>query len=478
MRFSDAYHLTRTNVDDWFDPHLTVDTPLFIDPLLVWDAGGSWRAAHEELIAHFVACYRLVAAATGPKSTSARAARALLTFPEPAEFGLGYTQVGTAGAGAGARLAARLADGIAVALAAGLSEPEHIEEVGILNEGIGADRISDATGNVLKHVFVAYTQQVAERHGVPLHRHQLRHARVDLDHARWVDEPVELPTNPATGGPVVLVPEAFLNELPTLNAGSWFAAGLNADLRLAMNIAVGRSASKAAIVAVARQHPDRVREWAAQQTSRPDLHGYDFGGDPTGLIGWDGEPAVWAAEHPLALPPAHSQADLVELVRGVLDQYRHFVEDQRGWALLHDDDGTAKHELAVQLSFLGMAQPYLRLFDVELDREVELGRGPVDFKASSGSRARLLIEMKREQNGRFWHGLEQQLPSYLHSDQCDHGWYVAVRFRSGRAADERMRALPGVVRAVSESTGRSLEFLAIDARKKTSASHLPEDSEA
>lgn len=58
----------------------------------------------------------------------------------------------------------------------------------------------------------------------------------------------------------------------------------------------------------------------------------------------------------------------------------------------------------MQLLFLGLAQPYLRQFDVELDREVELGRGPVDFKASSGTTARLLIEVKKLHNGKFWNG--------------------------------------------------------------------------
>ena len=51
-----------------------------------------------------------------------------------------------------------MADGIAVALAAGLDNPEHIEEIGILNVGIGADRISDAVCNVLKRRLIAYTQ--------------------------------------------------------------------------------------------------------------------------------------------------------------------------------------------------------------------------------------------------------------------------------------------------------------------------------
>ena len=203
MRFTGAFGIARVAEDDWFDPHLTVDTKLFIDPLLLLEAGGAWADAHDELIAHFVYCYGLVAKATSSKSVSAQAARRLLTFPEPFELGLGYTAVGTRGSGAGDRFAARMADGIAVAIAAGLTQPEHIEEIGILNEGIGADRISDATANVIKGRLIAYTQEVARRHEVPLATHKVRHARVSLDVARWRDEEVELPTNPETGRPII-----------------------------------------------------------------------------------------------------------------------------------------------------------------------------------------------------------------------------------------------------------------------------------
>jgi hypothetical protein len=472
MRFSEAFDIMPGVNDDWFDPHLTIDTKLFIDPLMLLEAGGEWGQAHNELIEHFVHCYGLIAKAISKESVSAVAARRLLTFPEPGEIGLGYTANGTSGAGGGAKYAKRMADGIAVAIAAGLNTPEHIEEIGILNEGIGADRISDATANVLKHRFIAYTQEIANRHGVPLHAHKVKNARVIRDTARWVDEPVDLPTNPKTGKPIILVPRRILNDLPTLNADDWFDSHLNGDIRAEMNITVSARVLKKDIVAWARRHPDRVRTWAREQTSREDLQGYDFAADRNGVVQWDGVPVTWAQVHPLDTGPVANQADLRLLIELILEQFRHFIEDQRGWSLLHNDDGTLKNEEASQLVFLGMAQHYLRLFDVEIDREVELGRGPVDFKASSGSSIKALIELKKEQNGKFWQGIEAQLPSYLMSDECEEGWYVALRFRSNKPSDIRLRTLPGVVRKVAADTGKTLHFAVVDARVKESASNI------
>src|SRR5699024_4137030 len=156
----------------------------------------------------------------------------------------------------------------------------------ILNEGIGADRISDATANVLKARLIAYTQEIAHRHDVPLEWHRARHTRRALGIARWHDEQVELPTNPITGRAVILVPEFLLNELPTLNAYDWFDSHFNEDIRLSLNLPVGKAVSKAEIVSYARKYPDRVRDWAREQTSRKDLVSYDFEEDPLGVVQW------------------------------------------------------------------------------------------------------------------------------------------------------------------------------------------------
>ena len=475
MRFSEYHGIQRTDQDDWFDPHLTVDTKLFIDPLLLLEAGGEWAATHEELIAHFVHCYELVAKATGNTSLSAQAARRLLSFPEPFELGLGYTAHGTKGSGAGDRFAERMADGIAAAIAAGLTKPEHIEEIGILNEGIGADRISDATANVIKGRLIAYTQAVARRHSLPLENHRVRHARVSLNSARWHDENVMLPTNPVTGHPIILVPEFLLNQLPTLNAYDWFDSHFNADIRLSMNLQVGQAVSKADIVAWARRHPDRVREWAREQTSREDLVGYNFAADPLGVVLWDKQPAEYAAEHPLPARTIATCDDLVELLRQVIEQFRHFIEDQRGWSLLWNNDGSEKPEEAAQLVFLGVAQQYLRQFNVELDREVELGRGPVDFKVSSGASAQLLIEVKKLHSGKFWNGLRFQLPSYLKSDSATHGWFIAVQYRSNKAAFDRLSSLPAEVAVLSDQIDKQIRYTAVDARRPLSASKIEDD---
>ena len=471
MRFSEAFEIADEE-HDWFDPDLTVDTKLFVDPFLMLRAGSEWRQAHADLVAHFAHCYHLVAKAHGQQSLSAKQAHLLLTFPEPHEFCLGYTAASTRGSGGGAGRATAIADGIAVAVAAGLRQPEHIEEIGILNERFGADSISDATLNILKAHFIRYTQTVAADLGLPTKQHRVRNASVDLLHSRWTTEVVDLPTNPATGGPVLLVPKHLLRELPTLNAEDWFQSDLNDELRTNLNVTIGRTLPKARIVAEARKNPEAVRRWAREQRSRPDLFGYDFADDPLGVVSYD-KAADYAAAHPLALQ-AHpvTQQELSALIAEVLKRFRDFVEHGGGWSLLWNSNGSEKPEEAAQLLFMGMSRAYLRQAGVELDREVELGRGPVDFKASSGAHARLLVEVKKVHNGKFWNGLRDQLLSYLVSDDTDEGWFVAIRYRDVKSSADRISRLPAEVQAVADQTGKTLHFMTIDARKPPSASKI------
>lgn len=56
MRFSEAFDIVRTDVDDWFDPDLSIDTPLFVDPIMLLQTSSYWWKAHEELVNHFCHC--------------------------------------------------------------------------------------------------------------------------------------------------------------------------------------------------------------------------------------------------------------------------------------------------------------------------------------------------------------------------------------------------------------------------------------
>src|SRR5947208_3374376 len=130
MLFSEQFQITRSPEDDWFDPILDTDTTLFVDPFLMFrDRTEAWAGAHDELIEHFNRCFHLIAEGNrNPASIPYKKALALLAFPEPREFCLGYTDSGTGGAGGGPRYAKLIAEAMVAAINRGLTNLSHFEE--------------------------------------------------------------------------------------------------------------------------------------------------------------------------------------------------------------------------------------------------------------------------------------------------------------------------------------------------------------
>jgi hypothetical protein len=377
MLASAHFQLKRTASDDWFDAILDADTELFVDPFLVFkEAKGFWKNAHNRLIEHFDHAFLLIAKGSlNPNTLQYQKAMALLLFREPKELCLGYTSKGTAGLGSGLGYAGAIAEAISDAIQRGLKHPRHFEELGILNEGIGPDRISDITCTILKSKLVEYTQAIAHRHKIPLSMHRIFAATFDENRMHWENPEVEVPTNPINGGPFLFVPERFLKDLPVLNAADWWTYYESERLRQDLNYDILGKVNKKAIVEAARNNPESVRQWTIQKEAEK-ANGYDFTRDPKGVWQWDQASLAFVTSNPLTLPPAETKKDFLETIKKIVASYRLFVEDQGGWYLLWDSIlKKDKPEHAAQLLFRGVAQSYCKANDISLDPEVNLGRG-------------------------------------------------------------------------------------------------------
>lgn len=473
MLASHHFGIKRTNKDDWFDTILDADTELFVDPFLIFqESGKPWGDAHDRIIEHFNHAFMLIAKGNRkPESLAYKKALDLLIFTEPQELCLGYTSTGTAGLGSGHGYAGIIASAISAAIGRGVEHPSHFEELGILHEGIGADRISDITCTILKARLIEYTQGIAKRHGIPTESHRLYGAAFDEKRLRFLASEVEVPTNPATDGPLLFVPQRFLRRLPVLNAEDWWTHYENEQLRRDLNYEVLGNVDKKTIVATAQAHPESVREWTEQMESES-ADPYDFSRDPKGVWQWDPVTRAYADNNPVELKHPEATEDFYGVIDTVVKQYKLFIEEQGGWRLLWNDDGSEKPEDAAQRVFRGIAQSYCRANNISLDAEVNLGRGPVDFKFSRGYEWRAHLEVKKLHNGKFWNGLENQLPSYMGSDEVTDGWLLGIQYFEKGVSEARIKELPGRVRDVAKAKSLRLRYGLVDAQPQKSASKL------
>jgi hypothetical protein len=474
MQFSDYFSIDRTKADDWFDPILSVDTPLFLDPFLIYaEEKGEFVGSHNEIITFFEGVFSLVAKSNGnTQSLHYQKALNVLLLPEMQELCLGYASVGTKGSGTGKGLAKDIAEVLWIAVKAGLKEIKHFEEIGILREGVGADRIGDITAGILRHRLARYTAAVCRRHQIPVRTFRYQRGYYDPTQERWRPIKADLPYNEYNRKPIILVPRQYLKSLPTINSDDFWDfcyTNENDVIRNEFNYDVAKNVSKKDIIELARRHPEVLNRYLNNVEERP-ARPYNFERDEQGLVNWYKASGSYVQSHPLSFD-LKDESDFLKVVEKMIEEYKHFVEENAGWRLLWNDGGSNKSEKAAQLLFLGVVKHYCKANDIDISPEPNVGRGPVDFKASQGHALRALIELKLARNSKFWSGLSKQLPAYLKAESAKVGYFVVIAYTD--ADMKRVSNIRGVVKKLNQSGDYSLNSFVVDARpEKPSASKL------
>jgi len=235
---------------DFVIPRLGVDLPLGIDPFLMFKSRDEeFRRLHQLIIDHFNAGVQAV------RLGRLDLADEIFNFPEVAAIGLGYTKSGKRGSGLGGYLRELIIETLKAS--PGLQERGvlHVEEMQLLAAGIGPDRISDISANILKNYLVEYTQRQAElwniqiRKGVPLPH------LYDEATQSWMDVYVDLPVSPVDDAPVLFVPRRIVRALPWINYDDFlqrdFRAYMEARRKTVAKVGGGKVATRAAKLEVA-----------------------------------------------------------------------------------------------------------------------------------------------------------------------------------------------------------------------------------
>jgi hypothetical protein len=353
-------------------------------------------------------------------------ANRMLEFPEVSGLSIGYSRRGTGGSGMGPELRAALLDTVTKIVHAGVDDPALFELVGIFQDNVGPDRISDMVAKIIIDDLIAFTQRVCSDLGITMESCEFSRTML----------PEDLPKNPLDGKPIILVPREVLNDLPVAEDYGDISviAAQNEKLREELNALIGSSFRKATVADKKQalrntfvSHPDVLRDvLKAYWEAKPDF--YDFKADRAGEVIWYRASKDVAEKIPLKLKlSAKPTVDEVEaVVHQICEHFRHLVEDNQLARLLYDSNGNRKHESAAQLLFYGIAVAYCKANDLDLSPESDAGRGPVDFKVSSGFNGKVLVEIKLTSNNQLKHGFESQLPIYQKAEGAVRGIYLVI----------------------------------------------------
>ncbi len=331
---------------DAFDSLVDWDTKLFVDPFLLQKCKTpEFKGAHDELLKYFSKNLKLIGASKHRDDLAWKTAKKRLQFREIGAFGLGYSNESTFGSGIGRNSSDQLISTLKEIYDSGISDPELFELLGLFQDGVGADRISDMTCNVLIRRFADFTQRVfriAKFNGIC--------ATWSIDSSKYA-----IPAHPfRKSSPILLAPREILRDLPVAEDGfdivDVYAA--NEDLRNKLNQLLGnqwrqdlKKYGKAQFRTLFRSNPEYLREVLSAYKKLP-IQRYNFSADRSGEIIWREYAQKVVRDFPLhlALDVESSFKEFCDVVEKICIKFKEHVENNGLWEALYDDRGKPRKE--------------------------------------------------------------------------------------------------------------------------------------
>ena len=476
ISFSEHYGLDSKELEDRgvLDPTLNADTKLFIDPLLLPNSSHPEisRGARRTYEAHFGTIIKFLAKAQKSTDVAWKSAARLLSFPEIQWTCLGYGAQSISGSGSGAEMTGQYIETARQIVELGIEDPDLFVAMALFESGVGPDRISDMTTNVILGDLLIFNERILPELGIPTQA-----TTINLKNGKSYT--AQLATNPFIGpsDPVILVPSDILRDLPIATdwSGVADAASKNSQLRSRVNDQIARMWR-----VKSRKDKGEIRRWALSdkasfETFMEMLRGasptaYDMHGDPLGEVFWRKIAAALAEQEPLEIsaPPKMDISGVETVVKKIIEQFRFLIEDRRFSEELYHQ-GKPRPEIAAQRLFFAVAHAYCKANDLDLTPEAETGNGPVDFKVSAGFSGRAVVEIKLSRNPKIVDGYTKQLETYKVAEETVSGFYVIVDVGHMGRKDERLLAIKNAAASVGEITS---PIIFVDGSRRASASKL------
>lgn len=450
-----------------FDGLIERDIPLHVDPMLLRGCKiPEFEGSYQKFLNYFNEIVVLTTGMSNPliKHRCYKQIVGRMHFPEVVNTGLGYSESNTKGNGISGKLSSQLATSCVEIVQAGIKDPAFFTLLPFIEEGIGADRISDMTIDVLLEEFLTYTQRMVEEMGI------------ESGSIRYKNVAYQVPF--IKRRPYLLIPQSLLAHLPIARNYDDIdrVCNYNRELRLRVCKAIGinmadfekmrKSERKKAILA----HSALLNDLLSYCKSL-DFLGYDFVGDDM-LVYEDIRMTELVNKSPINLVQyvTSTNIDVIGITREIIGQYKTMIEDNHMYWLLYNDNHEFRNEKAAQLLFYMMAHFYCAANNIDMSRECDPGVGELDFKLSSGFNKKVLIEVKKASNSSLLAGFLKQLPAYEKAERTIDSFYLVIKDKV--SASNNIKKLLDKKKELDHQRKKSPEIIVVDAIMKSSASKL------
>ena len=512
--FSDVFNVPVATLEKYgaYNISLINDLPLFIDPFLLFHSErADYQVLHRDIIKYV--CFLRDKAVGGPISPGN--SRAWFYFKEVKQNWFGYSLTGNKGNGLGKEFADNLTANLRGIFqnfgSETIAHGSHLERLCLIEDGVGRDHMSDFCTNLIKGFLLEFTQTFAKKY---LRHDQrqivtVRRVRFDYKTEAWKTEKFELPwfdndyviltpTDLLTQEDVWINKDDLNNGYPEISqsidnaqlrdqVGNYFVMKL-AEITRRDDEKGKRSQSERVN---RRSKSLRRRRLAQEQQSSeptkkqrleamlellrefPVLLDYyirwkeDNGDKAEALAGQRVELAhqifeVQVREFVALLETKGFYGlpfNTIEETRTRIEYLKDVIENKGGWRVFFHDGKPIGREADLQilyrLTWIGTPS--------DISREVDDGRGPVDFKASRGAKDKTLVEFKLARNTKLKQNLTVQTELYQKASDAKGKWKVVLC-----CTDSEIIKLQEITKDLGEELSKSV--VVIDGRPKPSAS--------
>lgn len=454
LYFSDYFDVPEEIIKKYgaFNISLVADLPLFIDPFLLFH---SKKSEYQKLHSDIIEYLRFLKI-----KSSSSLSRGLLSswyrFPEVKQNWFGFTSTGNGGHGLGRKFASALNGNLENIFKdfgkETVTSSSHLEKLCLIKEGVGRDNISDFTTNLVKGFLLEYTQEFALKN---ISKEKLREitvpkAKFNYTTESWESCKYTLPY--FNDDYIILTPrdiltkdDIWINKADLLDHFEDIPYSIpNEELRAQLDNYFKSQLPKREKTKKGKEKPlsQKVIHKAVFETIRrfPETIDYYIKNKEEG-----GERATNISSQKVELSEKlfleiaknfsnklaeetkfyESEGNTYEEAKNRIQYLKNSIEKNDGYTIFYGKNGQViakESDIQVMFRLVWFGSPS------SVDREVNNGRGPVDYKISRGAIDTSLVEFKLAKNKHLKQNLKKQLEIYKEANNNTRGFFVIVYF--------------------------------------------------
>lgn len=429
-RYSEYVRYKYSNNDEWFDPQVGWDAPLFIEPQLLKNINmPELKHGYEKVIEYISNILKIL-----DTNIDYKLKRKMVDFEEVKEANLGFSYDSNEGSGLTGEAAIKVMIKMKKLLKQGLFDLDHFENIVIFDDNINSDRITDMILCILKQDFIKYSLKIAYKNNFPTDKFKIR-TEFDFNKMKWKKEILEIPyiiNDKMEKIPVILVPKSILVQ-EIYSEGENFIDWLYSNKREYLDENFEYRTKKNLYKLkwkIAEEIANSNRNYLLKEFSEIEVKPYNLEVDEKHLNNiYELAKKLYKKnrEYFNKIKVKDYDLELNEIVKILLDDLEKLIENRRGYNTLFSVENKFLSEPKISKLIHTILELRIKngRFDVQISPETNSGFATVDLKISKGEE-KIIIENKVSSNPKLLDCLNEgkQLHKYMELEKCKEAYLI------------------------------------------------------